>query len=158
MMSQSRAHLELVELDARIVPSGTKVTSAGHLISSAALHATVTSPLVQGFTLAGTGSGVVGVSPAHVRGGGTMFVLRGTADLTGVGHVNLNGGLTRFANGTASGQLILAGPGGVVRLQLSGNIHSNVYTYHVISSNLTWANSTGTLTLTLTGRSFTLTI
>ncbi len=175
-MSPNRARLEVVELDARLVPSVTKGHALLHTLPSSAilhttaiqapahsiLHPALNQPQAQGSALSGTGSGFVGRSPAHVRGGGTLYTLRGTANLSGMGQVSVIGGVTYFANGTASGTLIFNNGSESVSLHITASNQSGSYSYQVTRSNVAGASvgtqGTLTLSLSLSAGTFSLTI
>jgi hypothetical protein len=155
-MAQQRALLEVVELDARIVPSVTKGPALVHAaLSSTGLHAAVTQAET---SLSGTGSGTVSLSPAHVRGGGTLFVLRGTADLTGLGTFKVTGGVIDFKNGTSAGTLVFTGASGSITLVLTSSNQSGHFNYQISHSTIAGLSNSGTLTLALSGGHFNLTI
>jgi hypothetical protein len=170
-MSQYRARLEVVELDARIVPSRVGVKAVSHLPGSAVgQHAVVSqAPAAQSVTLGGTGSGAYGFSPAHLRNGGTMYVLNGTGTLGSLGHATISGALSvppAGASGAATGALTFANASGSVTVQLTGPQESgsgslaNSYTYKIVSGTGAFASASGsgTLTLAVSGRTFTLSI
>jgi hypothetical protein len=163
-MSQQRAHLEVVELDSRIVPSATKGQGVVQAPPAAAdLKGKLGKPPGIGQSsaaqspLSGTGSGVVYLSPAHVVGGGHQYILVGTASL-GMGQVSVVGGITYFANGTASGKLKLSNGSGTVILRITAANQSGHYNYQVTGSTIAGIGGHGTLVLSITGSSFSLTL
>jgi hypothetical protein len=167
-MSQYRAHPEVVELDARIVPAAVKghvlvhpAASSAVLHSAAAPHPLLTQAplsLSPPLSLSGTGSGTVAFSPARLRGGGTLFVLHGTGNLSALGAVSVSGGVALFANGTASGQLIFTNGSNSVTLQMTANNQSGTLSYQVISSSVPGVTGQGTLQLIFSGGGFGVTI
>jgi hypothetical protein len=156
--------LEVVELDSRIVPSATKGQGVVQAPPATAdQKANLGKPAAVGHSsttqcpLSGTGSGIVYVSPAHVIGGGHQYIVVGSASL-GMGQVSVVGGVTYFANGTASGTLKLSNGSGTVTLRITAANQSGHYNYQVTSSTIAGIGGHGTLVLSITGSSFSLTI
>jgi hypothetical protein len=158
-MSQYRTRLEVVELDARIVPSGIQLPTPVHggvpvIVHSAAAPVQPAAP-----SLSGSGSGTILVTPS--LSGGPGFALRGSGTFGSLGLATISGSVRLPALGASTGTLRLASASGSVTLLISGD-SSGHYAYRVTSATGTGVGVAGTGALTLTvspaTRTFTLKI
>jgi hypothetical protein len=158
-MSLFHRRLEVTELDARILPSGSPVP-----VPAPVSRAAVVAPQSTTHALAGTGQGKYYLAPTRF-GTGTTFLLFGSANLAGLGQVSLTGTIhTPFFRsvGAVTGTLTLVGSRGTVTVQLQAPAQSgsapppHQFSYKIVSATRGYQGlqDSGTLQIVL-GRTFT---
>jgi hypothetical protein len=124
-MTQLNA-IELEELGSRTLPGA--VTTAGVLAASALTPMAIATPVVASHPLAGQGQGtfVNPVTPGSLTIGAlTTYNLAGTANLAGMGQVNVTGTVHSVGfvlAGQATGQITFSNSRGSVTIQLIGPV------------------------------------
>jgi hypothetical protein len=158
-MTLFRRRLEVTELDARILPSGSAAP-----VTAPVSHAAVVAGQTAAHALAGTGHGSSFAAPTRY-GTGATYLLFGSANLAGLGPVTLTGTIQMpfFRTvGAVTGTLTLVGSRGKVTVQLQAPAQSGAlpppkqFSYKIVGATRGYQGlqDSGTLQIVL-GRTFT---